>query len=261
MSIRLHTLTVSAGAEAARAFLVPGNDLCAEFYRPLAEELAGRGLTTTLATLPGFNGLPGWSPPRVEAYVEEIRRGAREAMSSDGVLLGHSLGGLFAFLALAGEPTLARRLLLLEPFILPSRRLARGAARTYRAQVVEGQGDAFRNWTGSFRRVHDLERFPAWAIELYLEVRRTTAPGTVAALMDQLEGLYPLPFAQVQAPVRILRGARSGWRNRLMHSALRFTFGRATVRAVPGLAHWMANEDDPTLAEAIVAFALEGVTT
>jgi pimeloyl-ACP methyl ester carboxylesterase len=235
---------------------VPGNDLCAEFYLPLAHALAARGVSTTLATLPGVGGLPGFGEPTWAAYVAEVRRAVTETTGRGGVLIGHSLGGLVAFLALAAEPGLARRLILLEPFILPLRLMARGAARVYRAHVIDGQGERFTNWTGSFRRVHRLDRFPEDAVALYEETRRTTVPGTVTALFEQLEGLYPLPFAEVRAPTRILRGAHSGWRNAAIHWLLCWRLPNASQRILPTMAHWMANEDDAALSRAIAEFAV-----
>ena len=50
--------------------LVPGNDLCAEFYRPLAERLAAHGCATTLLTLPGQHGLPPLSQPGFAPLVD-----------------------------------------------------------------------------------------------------------------------------------------------------------------------------------------------
>jgi pimeloyl-ACP methyl ester carboxylesterase len=242
---------VRAPDERGHAFLVPGNDLAAAFYRPLAGELAQRGVTTTLSTLPGFLDVPGFAEPTWELYAAALERALEASGAKGGLLLGHSLGGLLAFLALARSPDLARGLVLLEPFLLPWRSLARVAARTYAQQVLSTPEAGFKNWTGSYRRVHDLEGFPPWAIEHYEEVRRATNPAPAAALFASLEALYPLPFASVACPVLILRGANTGWRNALAHRLLRRSFPNARLEVIPGAAHWLANEQDALVAERV----------
>ncbi|MGE0707485.1 MAG: alpha/beta fold hydrolase [Planctomycetota bacterium] len=230
--------------------LVPGNDLSPPFYRPLCERLAAHGLTTTAVHVPAFVGqgpAASW-----DDLVERLLADLALHQPAGGALIGHSLGGLLAFLAAARRPPQVQRLVLLEPAIAPWAPLARAAARTYRRAVVERDRDRFVNWTGSFRRVARPARFPGWALELYLQNRRAADPERVGALLDTLGQVYPLPIAEVEVPVLLLRGASSGWRAALGQRALRGRFRDARVEVIPRAAHWLANEADEAVAAAVV---------
>lgn len=234
-------LVLPAARETGRALLVPGNDLGAEFYRPLGQALAARGVTAVLLTVWG-QGAPRWED-RLEAVAQAWDE------HRPGLLLGHSLGGVLALLLAARAPAGLERLVLLEPALAPWRWLATRAARAYRRDVVAA-GPGFVNWTGAFRRVARPEAFPSAAIALYEANRRATDPTWTAALLDALPGLYPLPFAQVRVPVLVVRGARSGWRARLGLALLRRRLGARGV-TIPGAAHWLANEADAAVAEVV----------
>jgi pimeloyl-ACP methyl ester carboxylesterase len=247
----MRLVTVGDGAGPARAFVVPGNDLCAEFYRPLAERLAVAGVATTLATLPGWHGVPPLPAPGWDALADAV---TAALPGPDATLVGHSLGGLLALLVAARRPAALGRLVLVEPAVFPGRLVARAAARRYRDTVVHGDAGRFVNWNGGLRRVHDEAAFPRAMIELYLEVRRTSDRATAARLMDTLPDLYPLPFARVAVPVLVVRGASSGWRARAMLAPLARRLGAERV-VIPGAAHWIANEQDEALAAAVARFA------
>jgi pimeloyl-ACP methyl ester carboxylesterase len=232
---------------------VPGNDLSPPFYRRLCEALAAEGLTATATSVPAFVGCgpeAGW-----EDLVDALLADVRVHLAEGGVLVGHSLGGLLAFLAAARRPPEVERLVLLEPAIAPWASLARRAAESYRRGVVERDRDRFVNWTGAFRRVARPAAFPREALDLYLANRRAGDPTRVAALLEALPGLYPLPFARVEAPVLLVRGARSGWRAALGARSLRGRFRGAQLEVIRGAAHWLANEADAAVAAATARFA------
>lgn len=232
-------------ADGRRLLLLPGNDLGAAFYAPLAEVIARAGVRVSCLTLPGYLGeLPlatrGWGPlvDAVAPLVDETT-----------ILVGHSLGGLLAWLVAARRRV--DRLVLLEPAIPPGRRAAAYAARRYTADVVGGDRNSFVNWSGTFWRVANFDAFPRWAIEHYEQVRRQSDVATAEALVRQLPDLYPLP--SVDVPVHVIRGKRSGWVARVNATYLSMKFARVRTSALDGVAHWMANEDDEAVAAAILS--------
>ncbi len=244
-------VVVEKPGASADLLLIPGNDLAAEFYLSLAESLASLGLRSTLLTLPGFHSepklpLPGWRP-MLAAILDELDR------TKPADLLGHSLGGMLALLAAAERPEISR-LVLMEPAIPPGKLLAQAAVRRYRRQVIDADRARFVNWSGSFYRVHDPERFPQRALDLYLEIRRTSDPDVARALVESLPDLYPLPFAKIRARVLLLYGESSGWATTLGLLYLGRQLPKLERRIIRGAAHWMANEQDDAIAQEIARF-------
>ncbi len=232
-------------ATGPRVVLLPGNDLGAEFYAPLAEVIARAGASVTCLTLPGALGeapLPalGWA-----ALVDAVA----PLVDGDTTLVGHSLGGMLAWQVAARRRV--RRLVLLEPAIPPGRRAAAIAARRYSADVVNAERNSFVNWSGTFWRVADFNRFPTWAIEHYERARRERDVDTAATLVRELPELYPLP--EVGVPVHVVRGKKSGWVARVNATYLALKFPGVRHTALSNVAHWMANEDDEAVAAAILA--------
>lgn len=242
--------TVLVGPAPARALLVHGNDLCAPFYRPLAEQLAARGLSTTLTTLPGFHREPPLPAPSWQAMVDLVIEALPPAPA---LLIGHSMGGLIALLAAARRPAALERLVLLEPAIFSSRWVARTAARRYLGRVVRGDREQFVNWNGAARRVHDPEAYPGWAIDLYLDSRRSGDRATSEALFSTLPSLYPLPCDRIEVPVLLVTGAEAGWRGRFLRRKLVRQLAPEQA-VIPGAAHWLANEADAEVAQRIAEF-------
>jgi pimeloyl-ACP methyl ester carboxylesterase len=227
--------------------LVPGSDLGAEFYRSLGEKLAGAGFVVRLLTLPVIGS---W-----EELLEILSKEIASFFDHSGTLAGHSLGGLIALLLAAREAERVSELVLLEPAIVPSRTVAGWAARRYRRDVVEAERDAFVNWSGSFRRIHDLDRFPREMIEHYRTMRREIDPRFTCELLESVPALYPLPFDRVRARTLVLRGASSGVLARTNARCIARKIKGATLETIPSAAHWLANEADDAVAAAIVRFA------
>lgn len=245
--------TIRVGSTGPRVLLLHGNDLCAEIYLPLAQALAARGLRADLVTLPGFHREPPLHDPSWRALVDAVEV-AVDPRAPPALVAGHSMGGLLALLLAARRPSWLRGLVLLEPAIFPGRLVARAAARKYLQRVVLGARDRVDNWNGGMRRMFDADAYPPAAVELYTEVRSTSDLATGRALFETLPDLYPLPFADVDVPRLVVRGAATGPFGRWMTTWLA---RRLKVRpvAVPRAAHWLVHEADDAVAEAIATFA------
>jgi pimeloyl-ACP methyl ester carboxylesterase len=234
------------------ALLIPGNDLAEDFYAPFAERLSQHGFSIRLLTLPGFQGTPRLPRSGIRSLLDTLAEQISDHCTPNGFLIGHSFGGLLALCLAAELPERIERLVLIEPALIPSAWLARRAAKKYRNDVVTAPRGEFQNWSGSFHRIHDLERFPRWAIDHYLEVRTTTDPEIMCALLDDLPSLYPLPFDRITAPTLLLRGASSGLWVRLSLARMARHFREASVVAIEGAAHWMFNEQDGAIVDQII---------
>ncbi len=241
------------GSVGPRIVLVHGNDLCGEFYAPLAQQLAARDVRTTLLTLPGFHGEPPLPAPSWAALVDALLQFI-QPHDPPLVLAGHSMGGLIALLAAARRPTWLHGLALLEPAVFPGKLVANVAARRYLRQVVHAEDrDAFKNWNGGMRRIADMAAYPQAAIDLYLQVRRTSDRSTGAALFTSLPALDPLPYESVAVPALLVTGAATGIFGRAISGLLRRRLGAEAV-VVPGAAHWLVHEADAAVADAVAAF-------
>lgn len=232
--------------------ILHSNGMCAPFYRPVGELLAARGFDVTAFTLPGFDGTEALPDRSLPALVEAIAPEVLEALGEGGILVGHSLGGMLAFL-LAARPDFedrVQRLVLLEPAIVPVRALTSLFAGWYRRGAVEGE-PGFRNRGPFFWRLHDPDRYPQEAWTLFERNERETDPAVVRGLLATSDQVLPLPFERVACPVILVRGRSSGpvmWAaQRLL--ARRFPHARCVDLERAG--HWMVFEADDALAAAI----------
>ncbi len=248
-------LTVPANDVAqATAVILHGNGLYPAFYTGLATELADRGVACHIPALPGFSGRkptsPGW-----HALLEATATETGALLGANGVLVGHSLGGLVALLLAARQPP--RALVLLEPAVIPWRALARFGAFLYRAKAQQDAPDRVPNRGPWFWRMHDPDRLPEAVMRGALSASAATDHTTLDALQAGLADLYPLPFDAVRCPTLVVRGASSGpvmaWGQRDL--ARRLPCAHTAV--IPQAGHWLANEQDAALAAAIARFALQ----
>lgn len=245
------------GSEGPRVVLLHGNHLAGPFYAPLALALTARGLRATLPTLPGFDGEAALPEPSWTALADVVVAALRDG----DVLAGHSMGGLVALLAAARAcergPTL-RALVLLEPAIFAGKLFARVAAARYLARLDRDERDprrldGFENWNGGMRRIHDTARYPAEAIERFLAARRVADRATGRALFSTLAAQYPLPFARVTVPALVIAGRETGWVGRRVSAYVTREL-HATRVDIANAAHWLANEADEAVADAIASF-------
>lgn len=237
------------GAERGRVAVLHGNGLCGAFYRPLADRLAARGVASVLFDLPGFAGAPAAPRPGWAGFLDAIEPAVREALGPDGVLVGHSLGGLTALLLAPRLPL--QGLVLLEPAVVPWPWLGRVAAALYVRREFRGE-TGFRNRGGWYWRLHDPATFGAEWFALAAASHARADPAVVAGLHADLPSIYPLPFAAVTVPVVVVRGASSGrvmaWGQRDL--VRRLPVARAVT--VERAGHWLVNEQDQALAEVLV---------
>lgn len=222
------------------------------YYVPFASRLAERGLAVTLFDLPGFAGSKTPDPPGWRTFLEETRATLKEHLGDDGIVVGHSLGGLTSLLVAPHLTT--RGYVLLEPAVIPYRWLARLAAWLYMRQTYRKGPPQFRNRAPWYWRLHDPEGFPDRWYALVLENHSKTDPAQVIALHQELPEQYPLPFDAMNVPTLLVRGASSGpvmawgqWdlARRLQH---------AQTVTIPDAAHWLVNEQDEAIIEAIDQF-------
>ncbi|MCO4743728.1 MAG: alpha/beta hydrolase [Proteobacteria bacterium] len=252
MTAVLHT---PAAEPHSRLVLLPGNDLSADFYGGLARELASRGFDTRVLTLPGFDGTAPLAEPSWPAMVEAVLPVVKEGLGDDGVLVGHSLGGLLGVvLAARIRP---RALVLLEPAVVPWQPVVRLSAWIYRRQVVDQDRGEVKLQGPGFKRVHAPEHFPAAVLERVVQSRSQTDVNTSRSLVQTAPELYPLPFEALTMPVLLLKGDSSGpWIGggiRALHRRLAASV-RAELQVVAEAGHWMANEQDADIAERIERF-------
>lgn len=251
----VHNVVVQATEERATAVVLHGNGMCADFYRPFAERLAAGGITSTLVTYPGYDGTAPLDPVGWPSLMAVIEPFVRNHLSGRNVLIGHSLGGHVAAQVAARMGDALDRLVLLEPAILPFDWMTRKASEIYRSKVVDAER-SFKNQGPGYLRIHDPERFPASAYALAARCRKTTDPATERTLVSEPEVMLPFPFKRVTQPTLLVRGASSG---NLMWAAqylLAWRFPRAETFLLPDAGHWMVNEQDDALAEAVLDFAL-----
>lgn len=238
------------GPTHARVAVLHSNGMCGASYRPLAELLAAQGVQSALFDLPGFAGAPPPDPLGWDGLLGAVAPAVDAELGDDGVLVGHSLGGLVAVL-LAPRLRL-RALVLLEPAIIPWRWLARVGAALYVRKVFTDDPVAFTNRGPWFWRLHDPERYPVALMELALASHARTDRDAVAALHTGLPALYPLDFDAVRVPTVVVRGASSGavmrWGQRDLLA--RLPKGRGVV--VPDAGHWLVGEQDAALATSIL---------
>src|SRR5688500_16813034 len=96
---RLTSMTIGSGRP---ALLIPGNDLAQEVYAPFAERLALHGIAARLLTFPGFRGTPPLESSGLRPLLDALKQELCDCFATEGILIGHSFGGLLA-LCLAAE--------------------------------------------------------------------------------------------------------------------------------------------------------------
>jgi pimeloyl-ACP methyl ester carboxylesterase len=238
-----------------RAVLLPGNGLCADFYRPLGQALADRGVGTRLLTFPGYGGVPSLSEPRFAGLVDSIEPQVKQFLEPGGVLIGHSLGGLVAALLAARNSVELGGLVLMEPGIVPWPWLARWASKRYGRKEGRRAPDTFDNKGPMYRRLHDPDSFPPEAMAAAMACSVSTDRNQLKGLMADYGEIQPIGLGDISVPTLLLRGGSSGPVMRWAQRAIAKRIPEATIDVLPDAGHWMANEQDEAAAKRIVEFA------
>lgn len=227
-------------------------------WRILAPDQRGHGATTLVADPAARED---WSDLAADLVA------LAEATGAAGVVAaGHSMGGTAALLAAAASPGLARRLLLIDPVILPRGRritpamaeadspLARGALRRRRTFPDRNAARAAYRGRGAFA---------GWSEEMlddYVEAGfRDTAEGVTLACSPAWEasnyrahGHDAWAALAYPGPVTIVR---AGEGSTCSVDEDRAAFPRLTVRTVAGASHFLPMQH-PDLVRAVLAETL-----
>lgn len=106
---------------AQRLFFVHATGFCKEVWRPVIDELAERGLEFSATAIDQMGH--GASTRNWDVPVDWWQNARDQVQCADGVpfdmVIGHSSGAGNAVLAALVDPEFARRLLLIEPILLP----------------------------------------------------------------------------------------------------------------------------------------------
>lgn len=89
---------------------------------------------------------------------------------------------------------------------------------------------------------------------MYLRVRRAADAEQVAQLFAELPSLYPLPIAEPDLPILLVRGGSSALRARWLHWWLANKLRPARAATIVGAGHWLFNERDRELCAEVTRF-------
>jgi pimeloyl-ACP methyl ester carboxylesterase len=178
---RLHYL--DWGGTGRQVHLLHANGFCAGTYSPFVKYLID-DLHVTASDLRGHGGSDQFNLKRVHhwhTFADDLKMLIEQTMSPPIVGMGHSLGGVTTYIAAAKYPWLFSAIILIDPSILPRRRLWRFAALNMiglagnrqlarsarrRRRTFQGKNEAFKRFT-SGRGI-----FKSWSkefVEAYLE--------------------------------------------------------------------------------------------
>jgi pimeloyl-ACP methyl ester carboxylesterase len=102
------------GTSGRPVILIPGLGCSASVWRDTVAHLHGLGYQTHAITLAGFAGTPRIDRPVLEAAVQELARYIRDHHLVSPVIIGHSLGGTFAYWLAAREPELIGAMVIVD---------------------------------------------------------------------------------------------------------------------------------------------------
>jgi len=230
----------------------------AEAMRILAIDLRGHG-ATTLPTV--IDGRDGWAEFRDDLL-------AFLAAATDGpvVLAGHSMGGTSSLLAAAAEPGRVRRLVLLDPVIMPPEALAdrQAVAESPLVQGALRRRANFPSKQAALEAYIGRGAFRTWSPEMvadYVEAGfRETGDGEVTltctpqweASNFRTHNYDPWgAFAKSRCPIDIRRAEVASTSRVEGREAALTADGRIAIETVPGTTHFLPMERPDVVAEAL----------
>jgi len=226
--------------------------------RILAIDLRGHG-ATTLPTV--IEGRDGWAEFR-----DDLLAFLGAATEGPVVLAGHSMGGTSSLLAAAAEPGRVKRLVLLDPVIMPPEALAdrQAVAESPLVQGALRRRASFPSKQAALEAYTGRGAFRTWSPEMvadYVEAGfRETPDGEVSltctpeweASNFRTHNYDPwAAFAQSRCPIDIRR-AEAGSTCRLEGREAQLTVGgRIAIATVPGTSHFLPMERPDVVAQAL----------
>lgn len=217
--LEVQVLSSEGGEDGAPVFvLVHGIGVAASYFEPLARALLAHGRVVAV-NLPGFG--PTKDPDR-SIRITQFARIAREAVARSGVgvavWVGHSMGTQVVVEALAQDPTIAQRAVLLSP-------------------VVNQKERSLRLLAWRFARSATRESIPSAAASV-----RALLGGGLFAFFRTLPVMLAYPMDQrireVTAEMLLVTGELDETSpRRWLEELAAHTSGDAHVRVVPGAAH------------------------
>ena len=273
---RLHYL--DWGGDGPEAHLLHANGFCAGTYAPMVRHFGGR-LRVFASDIRGHGDSDAPDPAAIrhwEMFAEDLRRVVEGAMTPPVIGIGHSLGGVAAYIAAAAHPHLFSRIILLDPVILPRKSLwllglfrALGLGRLFPlARGARRRRRTFDSKTSALRRfAAGRGIFKTWSedfIEAYLECGLLEEDEERAVLKcdPEIEArIYesiPLDVwryaPRIQCPVLAMRGEKSETFRADAAERLEKVVPDCQVEVVAGAGHFFPMEKPAVCAEEILGF-------
>jgi len=281
---RIHYL--DWGGAGRQVHLLHANGFCAGTYSPFVKYLSD-DLHIIASDLRGHGGSDQLNLKRVyhwHIFADDLKMLIEQKMSPPIVGIGHSLGAVTTYIAAAKYPWLFSAIILIDPSILPRRRLWRFAALKMiglagnrqlaqsarrRRKTFQGKNEAFKRFTAG-RGI-----FKSWSkefVEAYLEcglLEKDTETAVLKCdpeLEAQIFESVPLDVwryaKKIACPVLAIRGERSDVFTADSAERLKRLLPDYEFAAIPGAGHFVPMGKPEACAVVITEFIrrrLDGV--
>ena len=273
---RIHYL--DWGGAGRQVHLLHANGFCAGTYSPFVKYLSD-DLHIIASDLRGHGGSDQLNLKRVynwHVFADDLKMLIEQKMSPPIVGIGHSLGAVTTYIAAAKYPRLFSAVILIDPSILPrrrlwqfaamkmiglagNRRLAQSARR--RRKTFQGKNEALKRFT-SGRGI-----FKSWSkefVEAYLEcglLEKDTETAVLKCdpeLEAQIFESVPLDVwryaKMIACPVLAIRGERSDVFTADSAERLKRLLSDYELSAIPGAGHFVPMGKPEACAAVIMEF-------
>ena len=261
-----------------QAHFLHGNGFCAGTYSPFIRYIIDE-LHVVASDVRGHGGSDQPNVRRIRhwgVFAEDLNTLVEKAMSPPIIGMGHSLGAVSTYIAAAKYPHLFSGIILLDPSIMPRRRLwliaamrsvglagnmplAKGARQ--RRKIFQGKKEALKRFT-SGRGI-----FKTWShefVESYLECGLLEKdPATAMLKCDpeleaQIFESVPLDVwkyaGKISCPVQVIRGEHSDVLTADSAERLKRTIADCELITIPDSGHFVPMENPQECARVIKEF-------
>jgi pimeloyl-ACP methyl ester carboxylesterase len=273
---RIHYL--DWGGTGRQVHLLHANGFCAGTYSPFVKYLSD-DLHIIASDLRGHGGSDQLNLKRVynwHVFADDLKMLIEQKMSPPIVGIGHSLGAVTTYIAAANYPWLFSAIILIDPSILPRRRLWRFAASKMiglagnrrlaqsarrRRKTFQGKNEALKRFT-SGRGI-----FKSWSkefVEAYLEcglLEKDTETAVLKCdpeLEAQIFESVPLDVwryaKKIACPVLAIRGERSDVFTADSAERLKRLLSDYELATIPGAGHFVPMGKPEACAAVITEF-------